>query len=251
MLDMPDDFAAAAEELRALLAFDSAADVVDDFINLVERLPIASKAQASKLAARTKALAAVAVAVTHYQIAFTHVNARRANAGGDFLRQFRDLKKWPTKRRLLNILERDKDENDLRPAESAIRFAILRRGTFGNDIPLDWIERLGDSRRLLRQVAETVCDHFAYKVDRRGRRGKMPLDAYADRLAQIYEELTGRPITYAKATYNSPGRKPGEPYGRGLDFMQTGLRLIDLACTPYQAAAQIERTRTLRLAVAD
>jgi hypothetical protein len=120
MLVMPDDFAVAAEELRALLAFDSAPDVIDDFINLVERLPIASKAQASKLAARTKALAAVSVAVIHYQIAFTHVNARRANAGGDFLRQFRDLKKWPTKRRLLNILERDKDENDLRPAESAI-----------------------------------------------------------------------------------------------------------------------------------
>jgi hypothetical protein len=58
MLVMPDDFAAAAEELRALLAADSPTQV-DDFIDLVERLPIASKTEAGKRSARTKALADV------------------------------------------------------------------------------------------------------------------------------------------------------------------------------------------------
>ena len=247
---MPADFTMAAEELRALLAPDSPPEVVDDFIDLVESLPIASKGQGGKWGARTKALADVGIATTHYQVALTSVNARRGNSRRDFLRQFRDLSKRPTKRRLLNILERDKDENELRPAESAIRFAILRLGIFGNDIPLDWIERLGDSPRLLRKVAGTVCDHFAYKVDRRGRPEDKPLGAYAKRLAQIYEELTGRPLTYAKATYNSRGREPGEPYGRGLDFMLAGLRLIDPGCTPYQAVAQMERVRTARSGVA-
>jgi hypothetical protein len=86
MLVMPDDFAAAANELRILLAFDSAPDVVDDFIKLVERLPIALRTQASKRGAHTKALAEVAVATTHYQIAMAQVNARRANSRRDFLR---------------------------------------------------------------------------------------------------------------------------------------------------------------------
>src|SRR4051794_21412127 len=51
----PDDFAAAAEELRALLAPDSPPDRVDEFIDLVERLPTAAKRQASKWSAHTKA----------------------------------------------------------------------------------------------------------------------------------------------------------------------------------------------------
>lgn len=166
----------------------------------------------------------------------------------DFLRPFRELKKLPTKRRLLNILERDKDENGLRPAESAIRFAVLRLGIFDNDIPADWIERLGDNPDLLRKVAETVCKHFAYKIDGHGRPRDILLERYADRLTGIYEELTGKLITYAKATDTSRERRAGAPYGRGLDFMLAGLRMIDRAYTTYQAAAHIERIRTARKA---
>jgi hypothetical protein len=62
----------------------------------------------------------------------------QAESSQDFLRQFRDLKKYPTKRRLLDLLKRDKDENDLRVAESAIHFAIVQLGTFGTDVPLRW-----------------------------------------------------------------------------------------------------------------
>src|SRR5207247_3270451 len=72
----------------------------------------------------------------------------------DFLRQFRDLKKSPTKRRLRNILERDKDEHDLRPAENAICFAILRLGILGDDVPSDWVESRGDSPDILRKVSD-------------------------------------------------------------------------------------------------
>jgi hypothetical protein len=245
MLVMPDDFAAAAEELRALLAADSPTQV-DDFIDLVERLPIASKTEAGKRSARTKALADVGIAAFHYHTALIRVKARRGNSRQDFLRQFRDLKKWPTKRRLLNILKRDKDEHDLRPAESAIHFAILRLDMFGEDVAPDWIERLGDSPDLLREVAAAVCDFFSYKVDNRGRPANEPLENFADRLAQIYSNLTGTAITYAKATDTSLSRKAGEPYGPGLNFILAGLRLIDPRSTPFQAAAQIDRLRTAR-----
>jgi len=246
---MPDDFAAAAEELRALVVVDSEPDVVDDFIDLLERLPIASK-EAGNRRARTKAVMDVGIAWIRYEIALTRVSARRANSRRDLLRRFRDLKKWPTRRRLHNILEHDKDENDLRPAESAIRFVILRCAIFGDDVPPNWIQRLGDSPDRLRKVAEAVCDYFAYKVDGRGRPGNKPLEDYAARLVQIYGELTGRAITYAKATDTSRDRRAGEPYGLGLDFMLAGLRLIDPGYTTYQAVAQIDRVRTARLGVA-
>ena len=137
-------------------------------------------------------------------------------------------------------------EHDLRPAESALRFGILRLSIFGDDVPTDWVERLGHSADLLRKVAAMVCDHFAYKVDDRGRPGNQPLEDYADRLAQIYGELTGRAITYAKATDTSRGRKAGELYGPGLDFMLAGLRLIEPGSSPFQAAVQIDRLRTAR-----
>ncbi len=39
--------AVAANELRAFLAYDSLPEVVDDFVDLVGRLPTTSKAQAS------------------------------------------------------------------------------------------------------------------------------------------------------------------------------------------------------------
>jgi hypothetical protein len=165
MFVMSDDFAAAADELRSLLAFDSEPDVVGDFINLVERLPIASRTQASRRSPRTKALADVGTAAIRFEIALTRVGARGADSRRDFLRQFRDLKNGPSRRRLLSILAKDKDELDLRPAESAIRFAILRLGILGDDVPPDWVERLGDSSDLLREVARTVCEDFAYKVD--------------------------------------------------------------------------------------
>jgi hypothetical protein len=243
----PDAYVSAAAEFCVLLASSSPPEMVDDFTHLVERLPIASKRQASKWGARAKALADVGDATTRYQIALTRVNARRASSRRDFLRQFRDLKKWPTKRRLLNILERDKDENDLRPAECAIRFAILHLGLFEGEVPPDWIERLGKSPALLRKVAKTVCEHFAHKIDGRGRPRNTPFETYADRLVQIYERLAGRPITYSKATDTSRGRKAGDPYGLGLDVIVAGLRLIDKGNTPYQAVTQIERIRAARV----
>ena len=115
-----------------------------------------------------------------------------------------------------------------------------------------WIgsRELSDSPNRLRKVAETVCEYFAYKIDRRGRPRDTPLETYVDRLAQIYEELIGNAITYAKATDTSLGRKSGEAYGRGLDFMLAGLRLVDPSCTSYQAVAQIDRVRKARLGVA-
>jgi hypothetical protein len=90
MLVMPDDFAAAAEELRALVVVDSEPDVVDDFIDLLERLPIASK-EAGNRRARTKAVMDVGIAWIRYEIALTRVSARRANSRRDLLRRFRDL----------------------------------------------------------------------------------------------------------------------------------------------------------------
>jgi hypothetical protein len=240
---MTDDFAAAAEALRTLLAHDSTPELVDYFIDLVESLSIVSMREAREWEARTKALADVGAAAVYHDIALASVKARRKNTPRDFLRQFRDLKRLPTRRRLLNILARDKDDNDLRPAESAIRFAILRLEVFGDDVPPNWIERL-DNTDLLRKIAKTVCDHFAYKVDHRGRPRNQPLEDYAERLAEIYGELTGKAITYAKATDTSRGRKAGELYGPGLDFMLAGLRLIEPASTPFQAAAQIDRLRT-------
>ena len=164
----------------------------------------------------------------------------------DFLRQFRDLKKRPTKRRLLNILERDKDENDLRPAENAIQLGILQLGIFGDDIPLDWIAKLGipllSSARSPRGYASIFHIRSTVQVVL----GTLRLRHTHERLAQIYEELAGKPITYAKATDTSRGRKPGEPYGRGLEFMLAGLRLLDQHSTPHQAVAQIDRIRNAR-----
>jgi hypothetical protein len=239
-----DGFAAAAAELLALLADSSPQEVVDEFIAVVERLPLMPKqGRVSESDTRAVAVADVGSAIAYYQIALALAESRRATSHRD-LRQFRHLKKWPTKQRLQNILERDKDENSLRPAESAIRFAIFRLGIFGEDIPPNWVERLGDSPDSLRNVAETVCEHFAYKIDRQGRPRDIAREEYANRLVHLYEDLTGRPITYSKATDTSRGRKAGEPYGSGLGFMLAGLRLIDQTCTPYQAAAHIERIRT-------
>ncbi len=236
-------FAEAAAELRAFLADFSPQEDVDEFITVIERLPLSPEPrQVGEPDTRVVALAGVEGAMADYQIALTVAESRCASHR-DFLRQFRDLKKWPTKQRLQNILERDKDENNLRPAKSAIRFALLRLGDFGVDIPSDWVERLGDSPNLLRKVAEAVCKHFAYKLDRHGRPRDIPLEEYANRLAQIYEVLTGGAITYAKATDTSKEREAGEPYGAGLDFLLAGLRLIDQTGTPYQAAAHIERIR--------
>lgn len=240
-----DDMAAAAAELCACIADFSPQETIDEFIAIVERLPPAPKQrQVSESDMHAVALADVGSVMADYQIALAVAESRCATSHREFLRQFRELKKWPTKQRLQNILERDKDENNLRPAESAIRFALLRLGDFGEDIPSDWVERLGDNPNLLRKVAEAVCGHFAYKLDRHGRPRDIPLEEYANRLAQIYEVLTGRVITYAKATDTSRGRKAGEPYGAGLDFLLAGLRLIDQTGTPYQAAAHIERIRT-------
>ena len=234
--------------LRALLESCSPPEVVDHFVDLVESLPVASKWHSEKLNVRAKVLAKVGGAFIRADFGRAIEGQRRLvpRPDCDFLRQFRDLKKRPTKRRLLNILERDKDENDLRPAENAIQLAILQLGIFGDDIPLDLIAKLGDSPALLRKVAERVCEHFSYKIDGPGRPRNAPLEAYAERLAQIYEELAGKPITYAKATDTSRGRKPGEPYGRGLEFMLAGLRLLDQHSTPHQAVAQIDRIRNAR-----
>lgn len=246
-----DAFMSAVAEFRALVA--SPIEVIDHFVDLIESLPIVSKGHAEKLNVRAKVVAEVGHAFIRADLEWAIEDDLRrfaTPASRDSLRQFRDLKKRPTKRRLLNILERDKDENDLRPAESAIRFAVLELGIFGDDVPLDWIERLSDSPNRLRKVAETVCEYFAYKIDRRGRPRDTPLETYVDRLAQIYEELTGNAITSAKATDTSLGRKPGEAYGRGLDFMLAGLRLVDPSCTSYQAVAQIDRVRKARLGVA-
>ena len=71
MLAMPDDFAAAVEELRAVLAPDSQPEVFNDFVDLVDRLPLASKRQLSK-SVRKNALAAMGVATIHYQIGPCH-----------------------------------------------------------------------------------------------------------------------------------------------------------------------------------
>ena len=235
------------EEFRAHLASFSPPEEVDDFIDVVELLPVASKqGQVSGSEMRATALAEVERATTYYQISLAIADSRRASPRSDFLRQFRDLRDWPTKRRLLNILERDKDENNLRPAESALHFAILQLATFGDDIPPDWVERVGSCPTLLQKVAGTVDEHFAHRIDNRGRPRDTVLGTYADRLVQIYEALTGRPITYSKATENSRGRQPGEPYGPGLDFMLTGLRLVDSDCTAYQAGAQLDRIRRTR-----
>ena len=46
---MPANFAAAADELQALLAFDSPREVIDDFIDLVGYLPITSKTHAGDI----------------------------------------------------------------------------------------------------------------------------------------------------------------------------------------------------------
>ena len=240
----------AAVAFRALIASYSPSppEVVDHFVDLVESLPVASMAHAKKLNVRANVLAKVGGAFMRADLERAIEGQRRLTPrpDRDFLRQFRDLKKRPTKRRLLNILDRDKDEDDLRPAESAISFAVVELGIFGDDIPLDWIAKLGDSPALLRTVAERVCEHFSYKIDSPGRPRNAPLEAYAERLAQIYEELAAKPITYAKATDTSRGRKPGEPYGRGLEFMLAGLRLLDNRSTPHQAAAQIDRIRNAR-----
>jgi hypothetical protein len=240
-----DGMTAAAAEFRACIAGFSSQEAIDQFIAVVEHLPATFKqGYAGGPVTHAIAFADVEDAMTFYQIALALAESRCATSSRDFLRQFRDLKKWPTGQRLQNILERDKDDNSLRPAESAVRFAILRLGTFGGEIPPDWVEKLGDSPDGLRKVAETVCEHFAYKIDRHGRPRDIAREEYANRLVHLYESLTGRPITYAKATDTSRGRKAGELYGAGLDFLLAGLRLIDQTYTPHQAAAQIERIRT-------
>lgn len=238
-------FAEAAAVLRASFAHLSPQDAVDEFIAVVESLSVtATQRHVTESDMRAAALADVEGAMAAYQIALAVAESRCGSSHRDFLRQFRDLKKWPTKQRLQNILERNKVEHNLEPAESAIRFALLRLGDFGDDIPSDWIERLGDSPNLLEKVAEAVCEYFAYKLDRHGRPRDVAREEYANRLVQLYKGLTGRPITYAKATDTSRERKAGEPYGVGLGFLLAGLRLIEQTCTPYQAAAQIERIRT-------
>lgn len=237
-------FAEAAAVFRASVAYLSPLDAVDEFIAVVESLPVTAKQRhVSESDMRALALADVEGAMAAYQIALAVTESRCVSSHRDFLRQFRDLKKWPTEQRLKNILERDRDENNLKTAECAIRFALLRLGIFGEGVPPDWIEELGGRPDHLRKVAKTVCEHFAYKIDGHGRPRDTALEEYANRLVQLYEGLRGRPITYAKATDTSRERKAGEPYGVGLEFLLAGLRLIEQTCTPYQAAAQIERIR--------
>ena len=96
-------FAAAVVELRAFLAAFSPQEVVDEFIAFLERLPVASKhGQVSGSEMRATTLAEVERAISHYQISVAIWDSRRG--GPDFLRQVRDLKKWPTKRRLKKYL---------------------------------------------------------------------------------------------------------------------------------------------------
>ena len=56
-------------------------------------------------------------------------------------------------------------------ARSALPFSTRISAMIFRSIGL----RLGDSPSLLLKVAGTVCDHFAYKVDRRGRPEDKPL----------------------------------------------------------------------------
>jgi hypothetical protein len=102
-----DRLAVAAVELPALRAASSPQEVADEFIVLLERPPVTSKhGQISGSEVRATTLAELERAISHYQISVAIADPRRVSP--DFLRQFRDLKKWPTKQRLKNILERDR-----------------------------------------------------------------------------------------------------------------------------------------------
>ena len=89
----------------------------------------------------------------------------------------------------------------------------------------------------LRMVAETVCEYFAYKLDGHGRPRDIAVEEYANRLVQLYEGLTGRPITYAKATDTSRERWARLPRRRGFKFELAQFVIIKKAWTPARRSA--------------
>lgn len=166
---------------------------------------------------------------------------RKERASEDWLRPFRELRKRPTRLRLRNILRRDRNHPGHDIYASVIRWGITCSGVFEHDVPEDWYPRLCTDPDLIRRVAETICDYFPSATDPTGPKPDTALRTYADRIAEIYEDLSGQPISYAKTS--GALEDSGRPYGRGLDFMLAALRIIDRTLRRGSAVRQIDLIR--------
>ena len=159
----------------------------------------------------------------------------------DLLRPFREMARYPTRRRLENILKRDQDEDDLEPCASAIQWAIMDLKLFGGDLPDNWFERIADNPSALKKIAQRICKEPALA---RGKRGPIPdenLYRYAERISEIIYQITGPPIKYTKTT--EVHETPHVPHGPELDFLTAALRLIDPGLDEQSAIAKIHQIR--------
>jgi len=161
----------------------------------------------------------------------------------DHLRPFRDLKKNPTEKRFRSLLRRGDDATrDFN--RSMVQRAARRLELISDDLTDDGVNLIEVNPGHVRAVATLVCELFASSLAKDVQ--DKGFESFGLEVCRIYEELTGKIVTYATSTKPGAHRPAEKRSGRGLDVVLGALRLIDPNTTVSQAQRVIDLHRGWR-----
>ena len=160
----------------------------------------------------------------------------------DYLRPFRDLKKNPTEKRFRSLLRRDDATRDFN--RSMVQRAARRLELISDDLTDDGVNLIAVNPAHVRAVATRVCKLFASRLAKDVQDNGF--ESFGREVCRIYEELTGKIVTYATSTKPGAHRPVEKRSGRGLNLVLAALRLMDPNTTVSQAQRMIDLHRGWR-----
>jgi hypothetical protein len=144
----------------------------------------------------------------------------------DHLRPFRDLKKNPTEKRFRSLLRRGDDATrDFN--RSMVQRAARRLQLISDDLTDDGVNLIAVNPGHVRAVATLVCELFASRLAKDVQ--DKGFESFGLEVCRIYEELTGKIVTYATSTKPGAHRPAEKRSGRGLDVVLGACRRGDCA----------------------
>ena len=164
----------------------------------------------------------------------------------DLYRRLAETGRNPSRKRFHNLIRDARSAGciNLATLAAALRYTARRTVFKSFDLPGHWLKSIQEDPAKIGEVCKSAHAFLRRSRPGQGRVRDYDLERFCDAVADVYYDITGRRISYSKGTENSVRFKPGQVYGDGLEFMLSGLRMIDAYATVSQAQKHIDRIRS-------
>jgi len=156
----------------------------------------------------------------------------------DHLRRFRELRQKPTEKRFRSVLRRAAEDTCDEFNRDMVQWAARRLKLISDDLTDHDVDFIAAHPKHVRAVASLVCERFASRLSKKIQ--DKGFERFGLEACRIYDQLTGKKITYSTSTRAGADRPAEKRFGSGLNVVLAALHLIDPNATVSQAQRMID-----------